>query len=312
MADNAVKSGAYDPDAILELYESALGNSGDMTLEDYYECAYLLARVKRYGESDALLNHLSACPATYSSNWWRYKIEKDKGNFEQADSLLEESIRMQNLLVRETISQSVFKSQSDHFRHAMLSVRQEKTILRQRCFMAILSLMLALAFITFLFMRKRRLMAEENDRLLMTVDESEKMLGIMRLDFESKCSVMEEERAARKKKVMELQKITRQVSSEIGKILSEISVQSGKQSKFEARINRDADNIIAKIRKDYPRYSEDDIRLICYIIAGFDATAISVLMGITGENARVKKHRIRGRLLRDTGANAELYRIWLE
>ena len=257
--------------------------------------------------------------------------------------MLEESIRMQNLLVRETISQSVFKSQSDHFRHAMLSVRQEKTILRQRCFMAILSLMLALAFITFLFMRKRRLMAEENDRLLMTVDESEKMLGIMRLDFESKCSVMEEERAARKKKVMELQKmyaglyqrqfsdigkyydssypenpdkaaqkITRQVSAEIGKILSEISVQSGKQSKFEARINRDADNIIAKIRKDYPRYSEDDIRLICYIIAGFDATAISVLMGITGENARVKKHRIRGRLLRDTGANAELYRIWLE
>ena len=68
MADNAVKSGAYDPGAILELYESALGNSGDMTLEDYYECAYLLARVKRYGESEALLNHLSACPATYSSN----------------------------------------------------------------------------------------------------------------------------------------------------------------------------------------------------------------------------------------------------
>lgn len=343
MADNAVKSGEYDPDSVLELYEFALDNSGGMTLEDYYECAYLLARVKRYRESDALLKHLSAYPATYSSNWWSYKIEKDKGNFEKADSLLEESIQMQNLLVRKKISQSVFKSQSDHFRHAMLSARQEKTILRQRCFMAILSLILALAFITFLFMRKKRLMSEENDRLLLAMDESEKMLGIMKLDFENKYSVMEAEGAARKKKVMELQKmyaglyqrqfsdigkcydsscsdnpdtaaqkITRQVSAEIGKILSEISVQSGKQSKFEARINRDADNIIAKIRKDYPRYSEDDIRLICYIVAGFDATTISVLMNITGENARVKKHRIRGRLLRDTGTNAELYRIWLE
>ena len=85
-----------------------------------------------------------------------------------------------------------------------------------------------------------------------------------------------------------------------------------KQTKFESRINRDADNIIAKIRKDYPKYSEDDIRFICYIIAGFDTTTISVLMDISGENARVKKHRIRSRMLRDNGENAALYKIWFE
>ena len=60
------------------------------------------------------------------------------------------------------------------------------------------------------------------------------------------------------------------------------------------------------------KYSDDDIRLICYLVAGFDATTISVLMNITGENARVKKHRIRGRLLRDKGENSALYRLWLE
>ena len=108
------------------------------------------------------------------------------------------------------------------------------------------------------------------------------------------------------------QKISKQVASEISNILSEISAQSSNHTEFEARINRDADNIIAKIRKDYPRYSDDDIRLICYLVAGFDATTISVLMNITGENARVKKHRIRGRLLRDKGENSELYRLWLE
>ena len=169
----------------------------------------------------------------------------------------------------------------------------------------------------------------ENDQLLLAMDESEKMLGIMKLDFENKYSVIKEESAVQKRKVMELQKmyaglyqrqfseigkhydasfncnpdkasqrITKQVAAEINLILSEISVQYRNQSKFEGRINRDADNIIAKIRKDYPRYSEDDIRLICYIVAGFDATTISVLMNITSENARVKKHRIRGRLSR--------------
>lgn len=343
MADNAIKSGEFDPNKILKLYEVALNNSGEMTLEDYYEYAYLLTILKRHQESEILLEQLSAYPDTYTSNWWRYKIEKDKGNLEKAESLLEESIQLQNLLVREKIAQSVFKSQSEYFKHALLSTRQEKTILRQRYILAIFLLVLVLSFITFLLLRKKSLMSKENDRLLLAMDESEKMLGIMKLDFENKYSVMEEESAAQKKKVIELQrmyaglyqkqfseigkyydasypgnpdkasqKITKQVTAEINNILSELSARSRNQSKFEARINRDADNIIAKIRKDYPRYSEDDILLICYIVAGFDATTISVLMNITGENARVKKHRIRGRLLCDNGDNAELYRIWLE
>lgn len=343
MADNAIKSGEFDPEAVLQLYKTALDNSGVMALEDYYEYAYLLTRLKRYKESEKLLEQLSSYPATYSSKWWCYKIEKDRGNIEKAESLLEESIQLQNLLVRDKIAQSVFKTQSDYFRHAMLSTRQEKTILRQRYILAIMILVIVSAIITLLFIRKKSLISMENDRLLLAMDESEKMLGIMKLDFENKYSVIKEESAVQKRKVMELQKmyaglyqrqfseigkhydasfncnpdkasqrITKQVAAEINLILSEISVQYRNQSKFEGRINRDADNIIAKIRKDYPRYSEDDIRLICYIVAGFDATTISVLMNITSENARVKKHRIRGRLLRNSGENAELYRIWFE
>lgn len=343
MADNAIKSGEFDPNEILKLYETSLNYSGEMALEDYYEYAYILTRLKRHRESENLLEQLSAYPATYASDWWRYKIEKEKGNLEKAESLLEESIQLQNLLVREKMAQSVFKSQSEYFKQALLSTRQEKTIQRQRYILAILLLVLALSFITFFFMRKKNLMSKENDRLLLAMDESEKMLGLMKLDFENRYSMIEEERLAQKKKAMELQKmyaglyqkqfleigkyydasylgnpdkasqeITKQVAAGINVILSEISAQCRNQTKFEARINRDADNIIAKIREDYPRYSQDDIRLICYIVAGFDATTISVLMNITGENARVRKHRIRGRLLRDTGENAELYRIWLE
>ena len=343
MADNAIKSGNYDPDRVLKLYEFAIDHSGEMTIEDYYEYAYLLSKLNRYQEADKLLEQLSAFPTTYISTWWRYKIEKLKCNHEEAENLLEESIALQDQQIWDKVTKSVFKSQTDYYKHAMLSARQEKIILRQRFTMVFLLMVVLLSFALLLFLRKKRMMDRENDRLLLAMEESEKMLGVMKLDFEQKYYAIQEESVAQRKKVLELQKmyaglyqkqfseigknydasylnnpdrtsqkISKQVASEISNILSEISAQSSNHTEFEARINRDADNIIAKIRIDYPRYSDDDIRLICYLVAGFDATTISVLMNITGENARVKKHRIRGRLLRDKGENSELYRLWLE
>lgn len=235
----------------------------------------------------------------------------------------------------------VSKTQSDHFKHAMASMRQKKTILRQRYILAIFIIVVVSSAAIFFLIRSKNLISKEKDRLRLAMDESERMSGIMRHDFEDKYSAMKEESAAHERKVAELQrmyaclyrrqfseigkycdasfdcnperasqKITRQVAAEISLVLSEVSVRHGNLSKFEDRLNRDADNIIAKIRKDYPRYSEDDIRFICYVVAGFDATTISVLMNMTGENARVKKHRIRMRLMGNTGENAELYRLW--
>ena len=219
--------------------------------------------------------------------------------------------------------------------------QHEKTILRQRYILAILLLIVGLSCVTLFFIRKRSLISKERDKLLLAMDESEKMLDAIKLELEDKYSLIEKENAALKKKVAELQKkyvnlyqkqflevgkyydasfncnpdrasqkIIRHVAAEINIVLSEISVQHRNRSKFESRINSDADNIIAKIRKDYPRYSEDNIRFICYVVAGFDATTISVLMKMTGESVRVRKHRIRMRLLRDAGENAELYGLW--
>ena len=58
-------------------------------------------------------------------------------------------------------------------------------------------------------------------------------------------------------------------------------------------------------------FSESDIRFICYMVAGFDATTISVLMNISTDNVRVKRSRIRHRILSNEGPNAALYRVWL-
>lgn len=350
IADNAIKSGDYKDDNVRTLFEYAIKNGGELSIEDYYEYAYVLMRLGKKKTADSVIKSLSQYPDTFRSYWWKYKIEQEKGNNKAAELFLESSIQMQNLIVRDKISQSVFKSLSDYYRLSMLSSEQEKTILRQQYIIGITVVALVLSILILIYRKRKRLLQKEKEELLLVVEESEKMVRILKNDAnqlrsenEEVISTIEKQNSSHRKKVSELQRmyaslyqkqfseigryydasylgnperlsqrIIKNVSSEVNCILDEITSQKGGQHKFEARINRDADNIILKIRNDYPKYSEDDIRFICYVVAGFDATTISVLMNISGENARVKRYRIRHRLLNDKGPNSWLYKIWFE
>ena len=93
-------------------------------------------------------------------------------------------------------------------------------------------------------------------------------------------------------------------------LFEEIASGSEGQKKFEARINADLDDIVSKIRSDFPKLKDDDIRFICYLIVGFDTSTISFLMDISKENVRVKKHRLREKLNGYAGPNETLYRLF--
>ena len=340
LADNYLKSGDFNDECVRSLIETALEHGRGLRLEEYYEYAYVLSRLGECNKAESILHSLAVYPDTYTSLWWRYKIELEKGNYKEAEELLEASIELQNLEVREKLTQSVFKSQSEYYRYAMLSTKQKQTILHQRFLLVSALFVLVLSAFVLIYKRRKRIFQDEKEKLLLALEESENMLQIISDDSRQ---LLEEEHESHREKVLELQKMyaslyqkqfsaigryydasylgnperasqkmVRNVTSEINSILAEISTLSNDQHKFEERINKDADNIIAKIRSDYPKFTESDIRFICYIVVGFDATTISVLMNITGENARVKRYRIRHRLLNNSGPNAGLYRIWFE
>lgn len=65
----------------------------------------------------------------------------------------------------------------------------------------------------------------------------------------------------------------------------------------EEMIDAYVPGIITSIRADFPKLSDDDIRFLCYLIMGFDNTSISMLMNITRENVRVKRHRLKSKIL---------------
>ena len=48
---------------------------------------------------------------------------------------------------------------------------------------------------------------------------------------------------------------------------------------FEQQLNKELGNIMVHFRKDIPGKDESTYRFVCYLIAGFDSPAISLLMG---------------------------------
>lgn len=95
-------------------------------------------------------------------------------------------------------------------------------------------------------------------------------------------------------------------------IVTEVSGREKGQKSFEKRLNAELEGIVSKIRADFPKFTDEDIRLICYMIVGFDTCAISVLMDMTKENTRVRRKRIRQKIEEYQGPNKLLYDLFFQ
>ena len=86
-------------------------------------------------------------------------------------------------------------------------------------------------------------------------------------------------------------------------------INGGKE--FEARINQDLDNIMFKLRNDFPEFKESDFRFLSYVIVGFDATTRAIILNETQNNMRVKKARLIKRIESSNTENKPLYSAFL-
>lgn len=64
----------------------------------------------------------------------------------------------------------------------------------------------------------------------------------------------------------------------------------------ESIINTYKHNVISLIKEEIPQLSKRDLRLLCYIYAGFSTKAISVFIGETTGNVLTRKYRFRNRI----------------
>lgn len=332
----------------LALLEYVSGHGGNLSLTSYYEYAYLLLLDGNMTAAHNILSQLPESDKDMETFGIRYRIAKFEGKDKEALALLDQSLSHQNAVVKEQLAQSVFKAKSDHY-HLMAEISGRQTVIaNQRSVIIVVVGLLVIVLAWFLFRKRKNALIKEKDRLAQAVEESVRLLEEVRVSASEEKNELDMHiiglrtsnddhlRKLRELREMYVRLYQRQFI-EIGKcydaslshrtelisekagqnvlastmsLLEEISGRSEGQQKFEFRINADLDGIISKIRTDFPKLKEDDIRFICYMIVGFDTSAISFLMDMSKENVRVKKHRLREKLNSYSGPNEDLYRMF--
>lgn len=348
LVSNDLYQEKQDVERDLELLEYVAEHRGNLSLESYYEYAYLLLLAGKESEAENILSQLSNREANGKTMEIRYRIAECKGQNEEALALLKSMLSHQNDVVKKKLAQCVFKAQSDYYRLTAEVSEQKSTIANQRSVIILIAGLMMAGLLYIVFMKRKTALIREKDRLAQAVEESEKLLETVR----NRAKQEKEERdkdifdlkshnERERDKIKELREmyvaLYQKRFSEIGKyydaasshrlesikekayhdvisstqaLFEEIASGSEGQKKFEARINADLDDIVSKIRSDFPKLKDDDIRFICYLIVGFDTSTISFLMDISKENVRVKKHRLREKLNGYAGPNETLYRLF--
>lgn len=348
LVSNDLYQEKQDVERDLELLEYVAEHRGNLSLESYYEYAYLLLLAGKESEAENILSQLSNRETNGKTMEIRYRIAECKGQYEEALALLKSMLSHQNDVVKKKLAQSVFKAQSDYYRLTAEVSEQKSTISNQRSIIILITGLMIIALLYVIFMKRKSTLIREKDRLTQAVEESERLLETVR-------NRANEEKSEREKDILDLKSrnereqdkikdlremyvaLYQKRFSEIGKyydaasshrlesikekayhdvisstqaLFEEIASGSEDQKKFEARINADLDDIVSKIRSDFPKLKDEDIRFICYLIVGFDTSTISFLMDISKENVRVKKHRLREKLNGYSGPNETLYRLF--
>ena len=337
-----------DVERDLRLLEYVAEHRGNLTLTSYYEYAYLLLLIGNKSTAENILSQLSEIDESVETMEIRYRIAKYEEHDKEALTLLKGSLLYQNDVVKKQLAQSVFKAQSDYYRLTAEVSEQKSTIANQRSVIILISSLMMAGLLYIVFMKRKTALIREKDRLAQAVEESERLLETVRnrakqekeerdKDIFDLKSRNERERDKIKelrdmyvslyqKRFYEIgkyydaasshrlesikEKAYHDVISSTQALFEEIASGSEGQKKFEARINADLDDIVSKIRSDFPKLKDDDIRFICYLIVGYDTSTISFLMDISKENVRVKKHRLREKLNGYSGPNETLYRLF--
>lgn len=337
-----------DVERDLRLLEYVAEHRGNLTLTSYYEYAYLLLLIGNKSTAENILSQLSEIDESVETMEIRYRIAKYEEHDKEALTLLKGLLLYQNDVVKKQLAQSVFKAQSDYYRLTAEVSEQKSTIANQRSVIILIASLMMAGLLYIVFMKRKTALIREKDRLAQAVEESERLLETVRNRAKQEKEERDKDifdlksRNERKRdKIKELrdmyvslyqkrfyeigkyydaasshrlesikEKAYHDVISSTQALFEEIASGSEGQKKFEARINADLDDIVSKIRSDFPKLKDDDIRFICYLIVGFDTSTISFLMDISKENVRVKKHHLREKLNGYSGPNETLYRLF--
>ena len=266
---------------------------------------------------------------------WRYRVSRAQGHYKQALEDLEASVMFQDSVVFSSMCQSLLKTQRDYSVAEATALKKENQLNIQRIVFLVLTFILLLVCVVFLFLSRRNALRSRIDELASLHQEAQQMLSLQYLRTSDITAQLEEKDQALlqlraqfavlyKAQYKTLNDLCAAYLSPVKKERKDILYDEAMRqldviindgeahTKFMSIVNGSLDNIIDKLRLDLPGHKEQDFQFLMYIIVGFDATTISNLTGYTVGTVYTKKARLKGEISNLNSQYRDFYLDYLE
>lgn len=290
-------------------FQSAIALNGSLdNANQYCAYAYLLSLLGKKEESDLLFGRvdISNYQNRYAYAYWKHRQSLHEGDYKQAYYSLWSSRQIVDSLA--IVNHSLSAANAQRIQMESLAFQRMLKIQNLRGMILFILLITAL-LITIaygLYSRKRRKTTEEHSRMEIVIDHLRGEINKVKIE---NADLVKEKTKARFKVLASLyeevyhqlvidESLSKEKAYEIINARTRVLGNNDEaQTEFEKSLDEESDNIMSSFRKDYPGLKPEEYRLASLIFAGFDNTAIMIVMGITSlEYTRVKKNRLKNRI----------------
>jgi hypothetical protein len=333
-ADNEIKRDNRNASKAIQWFEAAQSKGIALPVIMQYEYAYALLLDNQKGRSQDVLQSLPPHRQDAQTLWWQYMLAKQKGHESEALMKHEAYSSARDSVVKVQLAQSVYRAETQFRREeAKEAVAKMQRIRGEATVITLVSLVLLLIVLA-ATLRDRLKAEKKRVDAAVSYMESLELLQLDKLKEKESRLATEEELVYLRTVFADLyQKNLKEIGNLYGKnldfalqlyssqqqytervkeILSEITPKANKHKHFEERLNNDLDNIIEKIRSDYPELKEDQVRFICYIVAGFNNQTISNILKEKNGTVRSKRSRLKNYILSRPTSNTPLFKAFIQ
>ena len=254
--------------------------------------------------ADELAKQLSDVDSSINASYWKYCIARAKNDYDEAFFYLEDASRQQNVLVTSSLNQSLSSVQRDYFR-VQSELSSYKLTVKTMWIVVILSVsLLTIALISVLVHHRIRKEQEEKEKIVQYIDEINRQFNIP-VSGDSQ-SLKLKFIALYKTRFETLGVLCNQFFAHDGydgaeqlmykrvwSLIEDIRNDKARREKFEKLLDDELDGIMSNLRSEMPKLNEQDYALFCYLISGFDMSAISRLLDMSLNNVYAHKRRLR-------------------
>ena len=238
-----------------------------------------------------------------------YRIEALSGNFRKATDHIHRYIYLTDSLTRSTMQVSAGITEKEYFQEqsAFAEYRMKNRIFWETTVICAIFILAGIA--VYIIRQRLRIQRERTDRYLLLAEEARAEYRTLTRQLEGRQDTEKRLKSLVASRFDILDKLGKTyyerentpsqqaaMFQEVKRIITDFSENSEMLRELEQMADTCHDNVMQKLRQDFPAMKENDIRLLCYIFTGFSPQVISLFTKESVANIYARKSRLKSRI----------------